>query len=206
MAKTIVTAELVRALLDYDPQTGIFTRKVRLAQRHKAGDRADFLVKKGQLEGYHRISIKSQRFLAHRVAWLYVHGEWPAAQIDHKNQNKSDNRIENLRLADDCLNQQNIDPAQVNSKSGLRGAHFHPQTKKWRVKLGFEREYHDIGLFKTKEMAHAAYVMAKRLLQEGCSPERTRQLVKAEVSLKETPCFVCQMAAPLTSPQLTAIP
>lgn len=181
MAKAIVTAELVRELLDYDPQTGIFTRKIRTAQRHQVGDRADFIIKSGRKAGYRRVAVRSQRFLAHRVAWLYVYGEWPNQDIDHINQNKGDNRIENLRLADDCLNQQNIDPAQVNSISGLRGAHQHPQTGKFRVRIGFERKYYQIGLFKTKERAHQAYVVAKRLLQEGCHPVQIKNIVRAEI-------------------------
>ena len=108
MGVSSLTAERLRDLVHYDPKTGAFTRKVRTAQRHQVGDRADFLVKSGGAAGYHRVSIDSERYQAHRVAWLYVYGVWPKEMIDHRKDVKSDNRIANLRFADSQLNLENI--------------------------------------------------------------------------------------------------
>ena len=122
MADKII-AERVRELLKYDPETGIFTRKIRTAQRHKIGDRADFLVTSGNSEGYCRVSFDSKRYLAHRVVWLYVHGTWPELDIDHINGNKSDNRLANLREVDRSTNLQNKAHARKDNISGLLGVY-----------------------------------------------------------------------------------
>ena len=180
MASGIVTPERVRELLSYNPETGEFYRKKRLAQRHQEGDRADFVVTGGRLAGYRRVSFDSMRFLAHRLAWFYVYGEWPKLMIDHINQDKGDNRICNLRLADDALNQQNICQAQKNNGQGIRGASNHGDGKHFRVRVGMHKRYYDFGLFQSAGKAGEAYTLAKRLLQDGCSYELAKTLVRAE--------------------------
>ena len=97
MADANITARRLREVVSYNPGTGEFTRLVRLAQRHQVGDRADFPINFGPMQGYRRLGLDSRRFLAHRLAWLYVHGEWPSMHIDHINGDKGDNRIANLR-------------------------------------------------------------------------------------------------------------
>ena len=103
MAGDILSAERLRAVLSYDPETGVFTRTVRLANRHQIGDRADFIITAGNQRGYYRVSLDSERHLAHRLAWLYVYGKWPELTIDHINRNPSDNRIQNLRDVTACV-------------------------------------------------------------------------------------------------------
>ena len=168
MADEIIAAR-VRELLHYDPETGIFTRRIRLAQRHKVGDRADFLVTGGHCAGYRRVSFDSERYLAHRVAWLYVHGHWPVYDIDHINGNKDDNRIENLRDVEDVVNKQNLRKARANNRSGYLGVTTHIPGRQWRASVHLNGKRHHIGLYDSPEKAHQAYLIAKRRIHEGCT-------------------------------------
>jgi hypothetical protein len=162
-----LTAERLREVVDYDPATGAFTRKVRLAHRHHVGDRADFLINKGPMTGYARVSIDSKRYLAHRVAWFYIYGVWPGQFIDHINGVKSDNRISNLRLATATLNQENTRVPKAHNKCGYLGVVAHQS--RWRATLRVNKKRVDLGCFDTPEEAHAAYVEAKRKYHKGCT-------------------------------------
>jgi hypothetical protein len=168
MADEIIAAR-VRELFHYDPATGIFIRRIRLAQRHQAGDRADFLITKGNNTGYYRISFDSKRYMAHRVAWLYVYGEWPKQDIDHINGNPGDNRIENLRDVPNRINRQNMRRPRGPSQSGLLGVFMHKESGKWRARIQVNMKAIHIGLFDTPEEAHEAYLKAKRKYHEGCT-------------------------------------
>lgn len=168
MADAILTAQKLREVLNYDPETGIFTRKVRLAQRHQVGDRADFEVTGGNLKGYRRVSLFSQRYLAHRLAWLYVYGKWPEQHIDHINGDRADNRIENLREADDQLNIENQRSARKDSSTGVLGVIPHPDGR-WRARIQVKGRGIHLGLFADQAEAHAAYVAAKRKYHKGCT-------------------------------------
>lgn len=170
MADDILTADRLREVIHYDPETGIFTRKVRLAQRHQVGDRADMVVTSGGLAGYFRVSLFSKRYLAHRLAWLYVHGKWPEHDIDHINGNKSDNRMENLRDVPNAINRQNMRRARSDSStSKYLGVHYHQAGKKWRARIQLNGKSIHVGMFDTEEEAHAAYIEAKRLIHDGCT-------------------------------------
>lgn len=164
MADNSLSAARVREVLDYDPLTGVFIRKVRLAQCHQVGDRADFQVAAGHLKGYRRIGFDNQRYLAHRVAWLYVHGDWPKDDIDHINGQKGDNRISNLRDVTFAVNMQNRRKPHKDNKSGFLGVSAHVSGT-FVAKVGGKY----IGSHATPEEAHEAYLQAKRLMHEGCT-------------------------------------
>lgn len=169
MADEIIAAR-VRELLNYDPETGIFTRKVRTAQRHQVGDRADFLVTSGGLVGYHRITFDSERFLAHRVAWLYMHGKWPEFDIDHMNGVRSENRIANLRDVTNRINRQNLRGPRVDNKvSGFLGVTWNKESSMWRARISLDGKYTHLGLFDTPALANEAYLVVKRKIHEGCT-------------------------------------
>jgi hypothetical protein len=89
-----LNAARLRELMHYEPETGRVVR--RTATR---GHRAGAVAGCTRRDGYQVISIDGYRYLAHRLAWLYVHGAWPDGDLDHINANPSDNRIANLRAA-----------------------------------------------------------------------------------------------------------
>ncbi len=160
-----LTAEQLRAALDYEPNSGIFRWRERYTNSVKVGDVAGCLHSKG----YVHIWIRSAPHYAHRLAWLYVHGEWPRMAIDHINGDKADNRIANLRLATPTLNQQNMRKAGKFSSTGLLGAQVCRFTGLYRARIRVDGRPVEIGRFRTAIEAHEAYVAAKRRLHEGCT-------------------------------------
>jgi len=125
-----LTAERLRALLDYDPETGVFTRKVRTSNRIRSGD----IAGTRNPPRYTLISIEGIQYRAHRLAWLYVYGEWPSEDLDHINRVKTDNRLCNLRLATRKQNMENNGP-QKNNRLGIRGVYWDVARKKWAVTI-----------------------------------------------------------------------
>lgn len=99
----MITQEYLKDILEYDPLTGVFLWKKKIAKCIKIGNRAGFINGKG----YERISINRTQHQSHRLAWLYVHGTMPEQQIDHINRIKTDNRIANLRDVSPSTNQEN---------------------------------------------------------------------------------------------------
>jgi len=147
-----LTAERLRELLDYDPDTGVFTWRVWRGGRAKAGSRAGSRNTCGHVQ----IRINRRPHVAHRLAWLYVHGEWPVSEIDHINGVPHDNRIANLRLATRSQNMANIGVPSHNT-SGIKGVEWDSQCRKWKacVRTKGKRVY--LGLFSDKDEAAAAY-------------------------------------------------
>lgn len=156
-----LTAARLRELLSYDPETGIFRRLVSTSRNAKAGDVAGGL----NSEGYVRISVDGRSYRAHRLAWFYVHGTWPADQLDHRNGVRTDNWIKNLREATNAQNQQNYGIPKHN-RSGHVGVSWHKGHRKWlaRIKLGGHQRY--IGSFKDISDAVTAYAAAKEKLHQ----------------------------------------
>lgn len=155
----MITQEKVQSLFNYDPETGIFTRKVKTTGKTKVGQ----IVGYDNKSGYKKISIDNKLYFAHRLAWLYIYGEWPEKGIDHINRNRSDNRICNLRLANQSENTQNNEKNK-NNTSGYRGVTFCKATNKWISQIMINYKHVRIGKFDTPEIAHEQYVqMAKKL-------------------------------------------
>jgi hypothetical protein len=145
----------LKELVSYDPETGIFTRLVRTSNKVKVGD----VVGARNSHGYLFVNVCGKRYAAHRLAWYYVHGQWPDADIDHINGNKADNRIVNLRAATRSQNCANT-PVRRNSKSGLKGVRWQEHAGKWKAQIKDRDGSRHLGYFDSKEAAHAAYVEA----------------------------------------------
>ena len=158
MTASTLTAERLREVLDYERLTGIFRWKIAESNRVRVGQIAGSITE----IGYRRITVNGRRYQAHRLAWLYVTGYWPVDETDHRNGCKDDNGFKNLREASHSENQQNQRRAQIHSKTGLLGVSKRGRTFQSRIATGDKR--HNLGSFETAELAHAAYVDAKRRL------------------------------------------
>ena len=163
MAKADLTAQRLRELLDYDPLAGVFTRKMRNANCVRVGQVAGYT----RPNGYVCIRVDGKSYLAHRLAWMYSNGEWPAGVVDHIDGNTSNNRIANLRDVPHASNMQNQRAAQAHSISGILGVSRVVSGWKARITVGGKKV--NLGIFHTHDLAAAAYVTAKRELHAGCT-------------------------------------
>lgn len=145
-------AELLR-LLHYDPETGIFTWRVRAAQRVHIGDVAGSL---NRGTGYRSIALNGNRFLEHRLAWLYMTGEWPKNQVDHKNLKRDDNRWSNLRAATGSQNKGN-QRKQKDHRGNHKGAYIDARGGRHFSKIIHNGVRHYLGRFDSEIEAHEAY-------------------------------------------------
>ena len=150
-------AEALRHVLRYEPESGKFFWLAPACSRLKPGDPAGRLDSKGHVQ----IGVMGTRFMAHRLAWLYIYGSWPPEEIDHRNCIRSDNRIANLRLANRKENTRNR-VVSSRSTSGLKGASVHHRTGKWQASCGSRGEKTYLGLYSSPEEAHAAYMDAAK--------------------------------------------
>lgn len=155
-----LTQERLKELLDYDSETGVFTNKVNRG-RVRVGDVAGAT----QAIGYVIIGVDGTRYYAHRLAWLYVHGKWPVDLIDHKDGDKANNRIGNLREASDAQNSENIGKARANNISRLLGVSRHVEGL-YFSRISVNKQKRHLGYFKTAEEAHSAYLKAKSELHK----------------------------------------
>src|SRR5690554_1763211 len=112
-AKMITQSDL-HEVLNYCPDTGVLTWKKQLAPRGRIGSIAGCAEKKGRSAGRVSIRIHGKLYLAHRLAWFYVHGEWPEL-IDHIDGDPSNNRLSNLRRATKAQNGWNSGPRSHNT-------------------------------------------------------------------------------------------
>jgi hypothetical protein len=149
-----LTAERLRELLEYDPETGVFRWLVRTSNRIKVGQIAGCIS-----NGYRVIRVDGSMFLAHRLACLYMTGKWPADQIDHRNVVRPDIRWSNLREASSQQNSANRG-ALRNNKSGLKGAIFEKRSGRWISKIVISGRLTYLGSFDTPEEAHKTYMAA----------------------------------------------
>jgi len=144
-----LTQEILKELLIYNPDTGIFTRKTSPARRVKVGDTAGSIDGRGYLN----IVIEYKKYKAHRLAWLYMYGSLPQSRLDHKNRIKIDNRINNLREATNSENCRNV--TRVSGASGYPGVTKHGN--KWRVQCNIDCKKYDLGSHLSPELAHKVY-------------------------------------------------
>lgn len=128
-----ITQARLKDLLHYDPETGNFTwRQVRGGKL--PGDIAGSVCR-ARGKDYRRIRVDDELVMAHRLAWLYMHGVWPDDELDHEDGDGLNNRIRNLVPAGRQENNVNASRRSDN-KSGHPGVHFHKRIRKWAAALG----------------------------------------------------------------------
>jgi hypothetical protein len=155
----MLTQERLKELLAYDPETGLF---IRLQNRPGPGARAGDAAGSVQPNDYRRIFVDGKGYKAHRLAWFYVHGEWPS-EIDHINCNKDDNRLANLRVVSRSQNRMNV-RAYASNKSGYRGVSLYKPTNRWKAQIQVDGRKKALGYYATPEDAYAAYCEASTRL------------------------------------------
>lgn len=153
----MLTCDRLKEFLSYDAATGNFTRLVRTANATWVGATAGYVNK----AGYVYVSLLGSRYLAHRLAWLYAHGSWPAGNLDHADGNPGNNRLANLR---ECSQSQNIgnSKAKAGNRSGFKGVSFHSPRSKWRARITVAGKETLLGYFDSPEEAHDVYCTAAR--------------------------------------------
>lgn len=144
-------------LLYYNPETGAFVWKVRTGGRTGEGKAAGSTRR----DGYHQVIIRGRPYLSHRLAWIYMTGEWPSSFIDHKDGIRNNNQWANLRLATRAQNGQNMRIKRVTA-SGLKGVTPVSKSNKFQARIRADGKSRNLGCFDTAEEAHEAY-MAKAL-------------------------------------------
>jgi hypothetical protein len=155
----MLTLKRLKALLIYDPETGVFYWAA-----HRGGlARVGSVAGTNGAQGYTHIRVDGRQHRAHRLAWLYVHGYWPSDQIDHVNGVRSDNRISNLREASNAENQQNTRRTRTCS-SGAIGIDWCKKSRKWRARIRHNKSLIHVGLYNLLEDAVAARAEAKKRL------------------------------------------
>lgn len=160
----MVTAEELRRLFRYEPETGRFIRLVSMGRLAGVGAVAGCLMVRGDWT----ISVWRKKYKAHRLAWFYMTGEWPKDEIDHIDGNAQNNRWSNLREANSAQNKQNRHVSRSDNSHGLIGVYLHGKyadgTPQWRARIHLDGKCKHLGLFKSTVAAQAAYLQAKREL------------------------------------------
>lgn len=147
----------LKSVLDYDPETGFFCWKAEKSN-DRTNSRVGKVVGSRASNGYWRIWLFGEERMAHRLAWLWMTGEWPAPgiDIDHKDADRANNIWSNLRLATRSQNNANCKRPSPN-KSGLKGVYFHKAAQKWCVQIKKDGRRIYLGLFLSKEDAKAVH-------------------------------------------------
>jgi hypothetical protein len=153
-----LTQKDVRDLLEYDSESGIFTHK-----RHMRGITRGTVASHLLPQGHVTVGILGWRYMAHRLAWLWMTGCWPDAEIDHRNGVRNDNRWCNLRAATTKQNRENRAREQPNT-SGFRGVSWTTNRNKWVAQIKHHGRQRNLGRYPDLIDAVAARLRAEREL------------------------------------------
>jgi hypothetical protein len=174
MAKNLITQAEVHRLLRYDATTGDFIWNTRQPASFKAGGHsaahicarwnASYAEKAAGTinpNGYIQINVQRNLWYAHRLAWFFVHGEWPR-YIDHINGDRSDNRIENLRSVTNAENHKNQGLRAINT-SGVVGVSWLTRRQRWQARIMVDGLQVNLGHFRDFADATRARLAAEKL-------------------------------------------
>ena len=151
----MITADELRHILDYDPDTGIFRWRRKISKKTVVGRQAGTTND----QGYIVICICRRDYRAHQLAFLYMEGRWPADKMDHKNLIRSDNSWKNLREANSLQNTGNTKRPRHN-KSGVKGVYWDVSRQKWHAQISVNDRSTTLGRFADIQDAQAAYERA----------------------------------------------
>jgi len=168
-----LTAEIARELLTYNPDTGKLFWKERPAKYCKnpthrksfnnqwAGKEALTAITRRKSGQIARLDgcVLTKSYYTHRIAWLIYYGEWPKNEIDHINQDPTDNRIENLRNVTHAENQKNR-TLQENNTTGYVGVYFYKSRNKYTAEARVNGVRKHLGYYDTVEEAAAVRAVA----------------------------------------------
>jgi hypothetical protein len=155
-------ANVVRSLIKYDPNTGVFTR-IRGAGRFKAGSEVGCVAGR-----YLQINVAGKRYRAHQIALLLVHGYIPN-EIDHINGNGLDNRISNLRAVTHQQNNHNQRLPPKHNTTGFLGVSYYKAGDKYSAQINIDGKKKHLGYFKSAIDAHRRYLEVKRKIHITCT-------------------------------------
>lgn len=150
-----LTQARLMELLEYKPKEGIFIRRINRGSK-LAGSIAGAL----NVYNYIQVSVDSKIYREARLAWLYMTGKWPSGVVDHIDGDRNNDKWENLRDVSHKINCQNQRRSTLGTTRNGSG---------WLSQIQSDGIYNYLGTFRTQEQAHAAYVIAKRELHEGCT-------------------------------------
>jgi len=148
-----ISQKRLHELVEYDPETGVFTAKLS-----RGNVKTGSVLGSANGYGYIKFSLDGNKYFAHRLAFLYVHGYLPNV-VDHANGLRSDNRIANIREANNSLNARNSSKKRY-SKSRFKGASFNKRSKKWVAQIRSGGGLIYLGHHNTDVEAAFAYDMA----------------------------------------------
>lgn len=162
----MITYDYLRSRLAYEPTTGVFTWKAlpnpihreKIWNKRFAGTIAGSIDK----AGYTRIKIAGTSEAAHRLAWLWMTGNDPTHEIDHRDGDRSNNRFGNLREATRSQNCQN--KRSSGGSSQFKGVYLNRKTGKWMANVTADNDRRHLGSFKSEEAANAAVCAARSRL------------------------------------------
>ena len=158
----------VMQFISYDPESGELSWKEKPNRNIQIGQK----IGRKNSWGHMTFTFRGRTCMVHRIAWLIATGALPSNEIDHVDGDKENNRLSNLRDVTRNINQQNLRRAHRSNKTGYLGvskaALNHPN-RPWYASIKKDGKTRFLGYYDTPELAHQAYVKAKRELHEGCT-------------------------------------
>jgi hypothetical protein len=142
----MITQEELKKLVHYDPETGVFTRLTRPANRTKIGEIAGYKQIHHTGKTYRLVRLNGKQYQQHRLVFLYMNGAFPSDEVDHISGDGTDNRWVNLRAVDRLENKKNV-KRQCNNTSGIVGITWSKQSRKWRARIQINQKDISLGYY-----------------------------------------------------------
>ena len=150
----LITQNRLKEILHYNSDTGIWIRLVDTRNKIKSGSRAGTCT----VKGYRRIKIEKKHYFEHRLAWLYMTGEWPENDIDHIDGNRSNNKWSNLRSATRQQNRMNTKKLGIKKKNFDLPVGVIRRSGRFGAVCKSNKKRKSLGMFDTAEQAHQRYL------------------------------------------------